>query len=153
MSFIALMRPDEVVIELGSRLRQHRLRQNMTQAEMARRLEVSVPTISNLENGKGTSLDIFVKAVFALGLQNELQDLFNKPALTIAELQRLAAEPTRQRARAKPKPQPQQKLKPQPAPQPSDSKPTSTEPYSSSAPSRAKLWDKNLFKTNKKGND
>ena len=114
----------------------------MTQAELARRLEVSVPTISNLENGKGTSLDIFVKVVFALGLQNELQDLFNKPALTIAEMQRLAAVSTRQRARAKPKPQqkPQQKPKPQPAPQPGDFKPIPTVTrLSSSSPSRAKL--------------
>lgn len=53
----------------------------------------------SLEHSKNTSLDTFVKVVFALGLQNELHDLFNQPTLTIAELEHLAVEPKRQRKR------------------------------------------------------
>ena len=138
MSFIALMRPNEVVLELGSRLRRHRLKKNMTQAELARRLGVSIPTISGLEHGKNTSLGTFVKVVFALGLQNELHDLFNQPTLTIAELERLAAEPKRQRARA---------------PVKSALKISESKPVTRPTSSRAKLWDKNLFKPSKESND
>lgn len=39
------------------------------------------------------------EVVFALGLQHELQDLFRQRTLTIAELERLSAEPKRQRVR------------------------------------------------------
>ena len=111
MSFIALMRPNEVMIELGSRLQQHRLKQNTSQADLAKRLGVSVPTISNLENGKNTSFETFVNVVFALGLQNELQDLFKQPTLTIAELERLSAEPKRQRARSRLNPSDKKRFK------------------------------------------
>ncbi len=141
MSFIALMRPNEVMVELGSRLQQHRLKQNISQADLARRLGVSIPTISNLENGKNTSLETFIGVVFALGLQNELQELFNQPTLTIAELERLSAKPKRQRVRLS---QSKYLLKT------SKSKPKAmTVPTSS----RAKLWDKNLFKPSKESND
>ncbi|NLA50697.1 MAG: helix-turn-helix transcriptional regulator [Alcaligenaceae bacterium] len=141
MSFIALMRPNEVMVELGSRLQQHRLKQNISQAALARRLGVSIPTISNLENGKNTTLETFIGVVFALGLQNELQELFNQPTLTIAELERLSAEPKRQRARPS---QPKYPLKT------SQSKPNAmTGPTSS----RTKLWDKSLFNPNKESND
>ncbi len=68
MSFIGLLRPDEVVLELGSRLQQHRLKQNLTQADLAKRLVYLFPTLSGLENGKNTSLETFIKVVFALGL-------------------------------------------------------------------------------------
>ncbi len=78
MSFIGLMRPDEVALELGSRLQQQRLKQNLTQADLAKRLGVSVPTVSGLENGKNTTLETFIKTVFALGLQAELQELFTQ---------------------------------------------------------------------------
>lgn len=137
MQFISLMRPHEVVAELGKRLQKQRLQQNLTQAALAKKLGVSVPTISNLENGKNTTLETFISVVFALGLQTELQDLFNQPSLTIAELDK-AAQPKRQRARSKTKP---------------TSYKTALTTKSSSkvvdAPnnSRAGLWDRNLFST------
>ena len=141
VSFIALMRPNEVMVELGSRLQQHRLKQNISQADLAWRLGVSIPTISNLENGKNTRLETFIGVVFALGLQNELQELFNQPTLTIAELERLSAKPKRQRARLSQSKYPLKTSKSKPK--------AMTVPTSS----RAKLWDKNLFKPSKESND
>jgi len=137
MQFISLMRPHEVVTELGKRLQNQRLRQNLTQAALAKKLGVSVPTISNLENGKNTTLETFISVVFALGLQTELQDLFNQPSLTIAELDK-AAQPKRQRARSKAKP---------PAYQPSSLE-TNSPKVAEQAPKnpRAGLWDKGLFR-------
>ena len=101
MQSISLMRPSEVVHELGTRLQQQRLRQNLTQAELAQRVGISVPTVSNLENGKNTSLETFIAVVFALGLQQELQELFSRRTMTIAELEQMYAEPKRQRASSK----------------------------------------------------
>ncbi|GLR65161.1 helix-turn-helix transcriptional regulator [Marinospirillum insulare] len=138
MSFIGLMRPDEVALELGSRLQQHRLKQNLTQANLAKRLGVSVPTVSGLENGKNTSLETFIKTVFALGLQAELQELFTQRTLTIAELEQLSAAPKRQRARSQVKPV---------------LKVNKSMPDIEPASSRAKLWDKNLFNTNDETSD
>lgn len=137
MQFISLMRPHEVVTELGKRLQNQRVRQNLTQAALAKKLGVSVPTISNLENGKNTTIDNFIAVVFALGLQTELQNLFNQPSLTIAELDK-AAQPKRQRARSKIKPSPHQHSSP-------DSNGSETTERSNN--SRAGLWDKNLFST------
>lgn len=135
MQSISLMRPSEVVHELGTRLQQQRLRQNLTQAELAQRVGISVPTVSNLENGKNTSLETFVAVVFALGLQQELQELFSKRTMTIAQLEQLYAEPKRQRASSK-----IVTAKPEPA---SDG--LSDIANKKSSQPRSKLWDKTLF--------
>lgn len=137
MQFINLMRPHEVVAELGKRLQEQRLQQNLTQAALAKKLGVSVPTISNLENGKNTTLETFISVVFALGLQTELQDLFNQPSLTIAELDK-AAQPKRQRARSKTKPTPYN---------PALTTKSSSNVADAPNNSRAGLWDRNLFST------
>lgn len=137
MQFISLMRPHEVVAELGKRLQKQRLQQNLTQAALAKKLGVSVPTISNLENGKNTTLETFISVVFALGLQTELQGLFNQPSLTIAELDK-AAQPKRQRARSKTKPTPYN---------PALTTKSSSNVADAPNNSRAGLWDRNLFST------
>lgn len=133
MQSISLMRPSEVVHELGTRLQQQRLRQNLTQAELAQRVGISVPTVSNLENGKNTSLETFVAVVFALGLQQELQELFSKRTMTIAELEQMYAEPKRQRASSK-------NVTAKPVPEGS-----SDIPNRKSSQPRSRLWDKTLF--------
>lgn len=38
-------------------------------------------TISRMENGKGTSLDTFIRVLTALGLQNNLQALLPDPSI------------------------------------------------------------------------
>ncbi|MCK9238112.1 MAG: helix-turn-helix transcriptional regulator [Thiopseudomonas sp.] len=117
-------------------LQQHRLQKNLTQAELARRVGISVPTVSNLENGKNTSLETFIAVVFALGLQQELQELFSKKTMTIAELEQLYAKPKRQRASnrvASAKTGSQ------------GGQPTASDSNQTSSQQRAKLWDKKLF--------
>ena len=90
-SHFALLRPFELAEELGRRLQQQRLRQNISQAELARRIGVSVPTISNLENGKNATMDTFLNVVLALA--NELKRFAQTP-LTSAELRRLTNSQT-----------------------------------------------------------
>lgn len=142
MQFISLMRPYEVVAELGKRLQTKRLQLNLTQAALARKLGVSVPTISNLENGKNTTLEIFISAVFALGLQAELQNLFTSPALTIADLEK-AEKPQRQRASSKAKPAASSAGYSVKAT--ANTASNIAEPTPATHNPRAGLWDKNLF--------
>jgi transcriptional regulator with XRE-family HTH domain len=59
--------------ELGGRLRAARLRRRMTQATLAVRADVSVPTIRKLEKGDSTtSLAVLARALHVLGLQADL---------------------------------------------------------------------------------
>jgi transcriptional regulator with XRE-family HTH domain len=59
--------------ELGARIRAARLRRRMTQATLAARADVSLPTIRKLEKGDPTtSLATMVRALHVLGLEQDL---------------------------------------------------------------------------------
>lgn len=90
----------EAVRILLDRLRQHRLKLNWSQAEMAQRAGLSRPAYQNFENGYGNiTLRNLVKVLGVLGLTNHLAEMV--PLLreepTLASL----AKPVRQRARAR----------------------------------------------------
>ncbi len=88
----------ELLAELGSRLREQRLRRNLLQKTLAEKAGLSVSALKKLE-GQGTgSLENFMKVVYALRLEKELQSLFLPQPLTIAQLEALQT-PARQRAR------------------------------------------------------
>ena len=97
MVIFGLLTPAEIALTLGKRLQKQRIQQNKTQAQLAQHIGVSTPTISNLENGKNTSLETFINVTLALGLSQELEKLFTPPSLTIAQLEKLQ-KPARQRA-------------------------------------------------------
>ncbi|PXB98095.1 XRE family transcriptional regulator, partial [Pseudomonas aeruginosa] len=73
---LSLIKPDEVVKLLCTRLRQERLSQQMTQAEVAARAGVGVGTLSNLEAGRSVAFDSVVRVAMVLGRLNELEQLF-----------------------------------------------------------------------------
>ena len=56
-----------------------RLTRNLTQAQLAREAGISLRTIGRLEKGLGVSLDTFIRALTALGLQTNLQTLLPDP--------------------------------------------------------------------------
>jgi transcriptional regulator with XRE-family HTH domain len=59
--------------ELGTRIRAARLRRRLTQATLAARADVSLPTIRKLEKGDPTtSLATLVRALQVLGLEKDL---------------------------------------------------------------------------------
>jgi transcriptional regulator with XRE-family HTH domain len=61
---------------LGDRLRTARLRREMTQAMLAERVGVSVPTVAKLEDGNpSTSLATTLRVFTALGLQRDIDHL------------------------------------------------------------------------------
>ena len=91
--------PDELVRELGSRLRTQRLASRVTQQELAQRAGVALGSIKKLESDGNTTLQTFVRVVQALSLTGDIEDiLVLKPHTSIAEMERAVTAP-RQRAR------------------------------------------------------
>jgi len=91
--------PDELVRELGSRLRSQRLASRVTQQELALRAGVALGAVKKLESDGNTTLQTFVRVVQALSLSADLEHILElKPHTSIAEMERAAAAP-RQRAR------------------------------------------------------
>ena len=80
-----------------TRVRQHRLKHNWTQAELAKRAGISRPAYQNFENGYGNiTLANLAKILGVLGLTNNLAQMVPPVAAepTLAELMK----PARQRA-------------------------------------------------------
>jgi transcriptional regulator with XRE-family HTH domain len=82
----------QACVEIGTRLRAHRLAQLVTQAELARRADVSTGTVQNVEAGR-TSLDSLIRVAFALGLRPDFRELFALRVTPIAQMEH--AEPTK----------------------------------------------------------
>ena len=89
----------EIVQELGRRLREQRLAKSLTQSELAKRAGISVGAVKILESTGRTSMETYVRAVWALGLADELANFMLVPApMSIAALEKASAPP-RQRVR------------------------------------------------------
>ena len=88
----------EVCQVLGERLRTHRLVQNMRQAELAAKAGVSKLTIINLEKKGTVTFHSFIQVVRALGLLDELSEVFMLQNKSIAMME--AADAATKRVRA-----------------------------------------------------
>lgn len=93
--------PQEIVDLLGVRLKQARLLQEWTQAELAQRAGITKSTLSNLESGKNTSLETLVTVAMVLGRSEELTELFQPRVSSIEDIKRLEKAQCRQRIRGK----------------------------------------------------
>ncbi|MGL5632425.1 MAG: helix-turn-helix domain-containing protein [Azovibrio sp.] len=87
----------EIRQELTQRLRSQRLGQGLTQAELAERAGISLPTLRRLEAGQGATLENFLRVIMGLGLVDELVQLFLLKPRSIAQMEKAAGQP-RQRA-------------------------------------------------------
>lgn len=75
-------RAQRQIRQLGGRLRDARLRREMTQADLAARVGVSVPTLAKLENGEpSTSLATMLRVLSVLGLSDDIDLLAKEDAL------------------------------------------------------------------------
>lgn len=83
---------------LGERLRQRRIAQGLTQAEVAERSGFTLNTLSTIERTGRCTLENFIRAVMALGLVDEIQPLFLAKITSIADMER-AEEPPARRVR------------------------------------------------------
>lgn len=87
----------EVCQQLGQRLRAQRLAMLLSQAELAAHAGVSTGTVRTLEATGLISANSLVRLALALGLTDALQNLFEGPVQSIAQMER-AHRAQRQRA-------------------------------------------------------
>lgn len=88
----------EIREALSSRLRTQRLAKGLGQADLAKGAGIGVATLQRLESGHGGTLENFLRVVMALGLVDDLADLFTPKLRSIAQMERAAAQKKRQRA-------------------------------------------------------
>lgn len=87
-----------VLSRIGDRIKALRIRQNITQDELARMAGVSTLTIANLEKGKSISLILFISILRALGLIENLEMLVPQIKTSPILLKQMQGK-VRQRAR------------------------------------------------------
>lgn len=88
----------EVLLTLGQRMRAQRLAQGVPQRELAQMAGLSLGALRKLESSGQSSLETLVRAVQALGLVSELEDLFVLKRQSIAQMEKADAASLRQRA-------------------------------------------------------
>lgn len=90
---------EEIIRELGQRLRAQRMARLMTQEELASRAGVAVGSVKKLEAGQNTTLSTFVRVVMALSLTHDIAGILQlKSTTSIADMER-AEMSRRKRAR------------------------------------------------------
>ncbi len=77
---------EEVLAELGRRLRRQRLNRNLTQFEVAEVAGVSVGSVAKVEAGSNTSLGTVVRLMRALGLVSRLDSMVPDPEVSPLQL-------------------------------------------------------------------
>ena len=88
---VGLATTQEVVHELGVRLRAQRMARLMTQRELAERSGVALGSVKKLESSGRTTLETFVCVVHALGLIDDLAPVcVLQPHASITGMQRAA---------------------------------------------------------------
>ena len=95
---IASKTNDEVLQELGARLRAYRLQMNLSQEELAVRAGVNRTTIRDAEFGKDSQVSTFVRILRALGRLGDLDAFLPPPSVSPIQLMKRQGKP-RRRAR------------------------------------------------------
>jgi transcriptional regulator with XRE-family HTH domain len=95
---IASKTDDEVLQELGARLRAYRLQMNLSQEALAVRAGVNRTTIRDAELGKDFQLTTLVKLLRALGRLGDLDAFLPAPSVSPIQLMKRRGKP-RRRAR------------------------------------------------------
>lgn len=88
----------EILLTLGARLRDQRLAQDLSQVRLADMAGLSLGALRNLEKDGRCSLETLVAVVQALGLIDELEDLFVLKRRSIAQMEQAQVVGRRQRA-------------------------------------------------------
>jgi transcriptional regulator with XRE-family HTH domain len=96
------MRNDDLEELLGRHVRRARIEEQLTQAEVATRANVSLGALRHLESGSGATVSTLVKVLRALGREEWLTTLASEPGPAVFNpLDLLAAVETEQGARTR----------------------------------------------------
>ena len=90
---------NEKEIEIGRRIKKIRLKMNMTQDEVAERTGLTIPTISRLESGRGSSMSTFIKVADLLGEGNWIDSFAPEVSISPYSMKKYGKE--RERVRKK----------------------------------------------------
>ena len=91
---------DEILAEIGQRVRRERLNQNLKMATVAERAGVSGIVLNHLENGKGCTLANLIRVLRVLGKLEQLDVLLPEPPLSPIQLAKMRGK-IRQKASEK----------------------------------------------------
>lgn len=89
----------QIISEIGSRIKQARIRQQFTQAEFAKISGVSKGVLERAEKGKSVHFLTIIKLLRHLELLGNLENLFPKSEATPIEILHQRTEKKRQRVR------------------------------------------------------
>ncbi len=98
--------PEELQEKLGGGLRAMRLGKNFTQTELAAKAGVAPRSITNLENGLGSSVDTLIRVLKALDATDAIDRLAPQPTVSPMAMLRTPTPPRRARKPRKPRPLP-----------------------------------------------
>ncbi len=77
-NFLKLKTPREINQDIAKRIRNIRKKQKLTQVRLSEKSGVSLGSVKRFENTGEISLMSLTKIAFALGMENELDELFSK---------------------------------------------------------------------------
>lgn len=89
-----LSTPDEICKELGNRVKKRRQALQLQQNEVAQKSGLSRRTIITLENTGKCALDCFIRVLYALNMESELES-FLKPKISSLDELEDSAPPSR----------------------------------------------------------
>ena len=84
-----------VVQEAGKRIKELRLRKNLSQKQLAEQAGVSVFTVAQIEKGKSVSFVLFIAVIRVLRLLDNMELLLPKPEVSPIELLKLQTKKPR----------------------------------------------------------
>ena len=70
--------PNEIAKELVDKIKQHRKKLKISQAQLASKSDVSLGSIKRFESKYEISLNSFIKILIALNLEHDLENLFTQ---------------------------------------------------------------------------
>ena len=70
--------PNDIVRELAEKIKQHRKKLKISQAQLASKSGVSLGSIKRFESKYEISLNSFIKILIALNLEQDLENLFTQ---------------------------------------------------------------------------
>lgn len=107
MNDIYTMADPMIMKRIGEKLKKTRLKQNITQMNLAEEAGISISTLKKMENGEIASFDALLRMLRTLGFLDVLQPLVNEEQLSPSEYYELvnsAAKKIRKRACGKMRP-------------------------------------------------
>lgn len=78
-----------ILVKLGVRIKDARIRKGITQEELAHTAGVSTLTVANVEKGKSVTMSMFLAVLRALGVLENLENLVPQAKISPIQLKKM----------------------------------------------------------------